>query len=433
MIDNQRTYKYFRYWWLLALAAIGLSALLAILLILSRTPLLQQWFDLNALFQTALVLHVDYSVLIWLLAFAASLWALQIRQERHENSLVDSIAFGMSLSGAVLLILTPLCVSAVPVMSNYIPVLQHPLFFTGLTAFAIGLMLAALRLIFLSRLNDMGSITLRASAIAFLLALWVFGISIVQYRNSENPAHHFEQMFWGGGHMLQFSYILLLQYGWLKLSNISENNNRLWLYASYLLFIPSIVGALIPLFYTPESDSYRELFTLLMRWGMLLILLPLILNINHLDLKNKNVLFALLLLLIGIVLGALIRADNVMVTAHYHATNGAITLTFMAFAYQLVEKFNASYISSVWSLIQLRLYAAAMLLYVGGMAWSGFLDIPRKSPVHIYGGMEQVAMGLMGLGGLVAIISTLLFFGICFVATRHTLFSNLPNGQCRES
>ena len=132
-----------RPWLLLAIGAIGLSALFAILLVVARTPLLQQLFGGADLFHTVLVLHVDFSVLIWLLAFGALIWSRAIRDF---HPVIDSFAFALVIAGALLISLSPLLTPPpLPVMSNYIPILHSPAFLTGLCAFAGGMGLYALR------------------------------------------------------------------------------------------------------------------------------------------------------------------------------------------------------------------------------------------------------------------------------------------------
>ncbi|HEY0720159.1 MAG TPA: hypothetical protein VGE50_02785, partial [Gammaproteobacteria bacterium] len=65
---------------------------------------------------------------------------------------------------------------------------------------------------------------------------------------------------------------------------------------------------------------------------------------------------------------------------------------------------------------QLRLYASGMALYVLGMATSGWLGVPRKSASVIDGGSAQLAMAVMGMGGLISVVATLLFVGLMFAA-----------------
>lgn len=63
-------------WLTLGVAALVASGLFAVLLVLSRTPHVQQIIPGTDFFHTALVAHVVLSVLIWLLAFAGMLWSL---------------------------------------------------------------------------------------------------------------------------------------------------------------------------------------------------------------------------------------------------------------------------------------------------------------------------------------------------------------------
>ncbi|MDO8705947.1 MAG: hypothetical protein Q7J84_13470, partial [Sulfuricaulis sp.] len=56
-------------WLLLGLAALLGSGIFSVLLVLARTPYVQNIFPWVDFFRTALVVHVDLSVLVWFLAF----------------------------------------------------------------------------------------------------------------------------------------------------------------------------------------------------------------------------------------------------------------------------------------------------------------------------------------------------------------------------
>ena len=61
--------------WLCVLALLG-AGVFSVLLVLSRTPFISEvipWIDF---FHSALVVHVDLSVLVWSLAFGGILWSL---------------------------------------------------------------------------------------------------------------------------------------------------------------------------------------------------------------------------------------------------------------------------------------------------------------------------------------------------------------------
>ena len=67
------------------------------------------------------------------------------------------------------------------------------------------------------------------------------------------------------------------------------------------------------------------------------------------------------------------------------------------------------------------LYAAGQLLHIVGLVWSGGYGVQRKvagAEQVLRSGGEIAGMGLMGLGGLVAIVGGLLFVVVVFGAMR---------------
>ena len=65
-----------RAWLGLGLLALIGAGLFSVLLVLSRTPGLNQWFDVAHFFRVALVVHVDLSVLVWFVALGGLLWSV---------------------------------------------------------------------------------------------------------------------------------------------------------------------------------------------------------------------------------------------------------------------------------------------------------------------------------------------------------------------
>src|SRR5690606_17167100 len=99
-----------------------------------------------------------------------------------------------------------------------------------------------------------------------------------------------------------------------------------------------------------ESALGRRGFTLLMQWGIFpavsLVLLACLRAVararreGRTRLSDPRVLgFAVSagLTALGFVLGALIRGSTTMVPAHYHASIGGVTASFMALTYVLLE------------------------------------------------------------------------------------------------
>ena len=64
-------------WLLLGLSALVIGGLFSLLIVLSRTPFFQEIIPWVNFFHTALVVHVNLTVLVWFLAFAGVFLELQ--------------------------------------------------------------------------------------------------------------------------------------------------------------------------------------------------------------------------------------------------------------------------------------------------------------------------------------------------------------------
>jgi len=400
-----------RPWLLLACFALGLSALLAILLVLSRAPHVQELFGLAPFFHTILVLHVNFAVLVWLLSFIGFIW---VNHTEEVYRRFHVFAFIIAVLGAVLMLCSPLVLDAKPIMSNYIPVIDSFLFFIGLCLFAFAISILAWP-IFRHRAWDV----LRLSAALWLVALMTFIVHFFWLNHSE-PQLFFESLFWGGGHVLQFVYVFILGVVW------RWNRTEHLVYfvgqkLSALLITVLVFGFM--LFLEPGQLESRQAYTFLMQAGMLLLLLPMLWwffkEYSRNTIKNMEIglVFSAVLIVLGVIIGLLIRDDSVIVTAHYHAMNAAITIAFMGLAYLFVQQYSRKLHALKWMRFQLQLYAMGMILYVLGMAGSGWLGVPRKSAVMLEdNSLERISMGIMGLGGALSIVATLVFVGLIFYA-----------------
>src|SRR5690606_25694490 len=132
-------------------------------------------------FHVALVVHVNLSVLIWFMSFACVLFTLA-----SEDSLmpVAKLSFYLALAGTLLLVISPFLGAGKPLMNNYIPTLQHPLFFIALLLFAAGVALRLVLNVLATRLKFSNStyadalrISIWMAVLVCLLALWALYVS----------------------------------------------------------------------------------------------------------------------------------------------------------------------------------------------------------------------------------------------------------------
>ncbi len=416
--------------WLGVMALIG-SGLLAVLLVLSRTPGIQDVFPLKDMFRAALVVHVDLSVAVWFMAFAAVIWCAV---GGSGLAWLGWSGFGLAALGTALMAVSPFFPGADPVLNNYIPVLEQPLFFASLWIFGAGVSLAVLRALlttwpqrFLAEPLRLGAFL---GAVAAFLSLAAFFWSWWMVPWVEGVIYY-EVLFWGGGHTLQFQHALLMVVAWLWMAAhlgcpsiaTARAVSFLFLVAAVPLLVVPAIYLLVPI----GSLPHVELFAKLMIWGHpymapLVILGALSLwglrGVPAAPAKSAFV-ASFVLFAVGGVLGYLIHGVNVVIPAHYHGSTVGVTLAFMGLAYVLLPTLGFGRADSPMAIWQPYVYGAGQLIHVLGLAWSGGYGVQRKvagADQFLTTLPQKVGMGMMGLGGLIAVIGGLMFVVVCLQA-----------------
>lgn len=447
-----------RRWFLLAVGSLLVAGLLALTLVIGRTPGLDRLVSDPLLFKRALVVHVDLSLVVWFYAFIAALFTLI--PARPPRPRVITLPPLLGVVGVVLLVVAAALPSAKPVLSNYVPVLDHPLFAAGLLTFGCALVLAIAgpRLLPSSeepsglRLFPSASIVgLRAAALCLLIAVQVFVATALATPDFLPTESRYEIVFWGGGHVLQLASEAAMVAVWIALLAPLLGRSPLSRAQANVVFGGLLLAALVaPLlcFYDPTSDAYRSGFTRLMRWGVfpfVLLALGLIVrsilrarangSLPHHFFKDRRFLaFAasVFLTLLGFVLGALIRGSNTMVPAHYHASIGAVTASFFGAAFILYKPLGlAAPRGRLFRLTRYQplVYGIGQSLFAIGFGLAGAHGMARKA----YGAeqvrrtfVESLGLGVMGLGGLVAVAAGILFLAITLSALRPVVVQPEP-------
>ena len=416
--------------WLGVMALIG-SGLLAVLLVLSRTPGIQDVFPLKDMFRAALVVHVDLSVAVWFMAFAAVIWSAV---GGSGLAWLGWNGFGLAALGTALMTVSPFFRGADPVLNNYIPVLEQPLFFASLWIFGAGVSLAVLRALLTTWPQRFPAEPLRLGAflgaVAAFLSLAAFFWSWWMVPWVEG-AIYYEVLFWGGGHTLQFQHALLMVVAWLwmaaHLSRPSIATARVVSVLFLVAAVPLLVVPAIYLLVPVGSLPHVELFAKLMIWGHpymapLVILGALSLwGLRGVPVAPAKSAFvaSFVLFAVGGVLGYLIHGVNVVIPAHYHGSTVGVTLAFMGLAYVLLPTLGFGRADSRMAIWQPYVYGAGQLIHVLGLAWSGGYGVQRKvagADQFLTTLPQKVGMGMMGLGGLIAVIGGLMFVVVCLQA-----------------
>ncbi len=436
---TESTKQVARLWLYLGLFSLVAAGLFSLLLVLSRTPFIQSIIPGINFFHIALVVHVDLSVLIWFLSFTASLWSLSTD---HTPPLTQRTALGLGMVGTCLIILSPFLGADQPIINNYVPVLNHPLFLAGLVLFSLGIVLVATHQCCegfrRGWTRTFSTPTLFApwlSSLVVLLAMTAVGHAWLMTETSLSDTFYYEVLFWGGGHILQFSHTLLMLTVWVWLiwgsyGKVRANNTTLaicMLITVAPLFALPWVYSVGPL----DSGESRYAFTQLMKWGGLASLPLGVLLVISLITKNRtastekpliNALIAsLVLFLAGGVIGFLIEGVNVVIPAHYHGSIVGVTLSFMGMAYFLFPRLGLNSVNVKWATRQPFIYGGGQLMHILGLAWSGGYGVQRKTAGAAQG-LERLpeilGMGMMGLGGLISIIGGIIFLLLAYGAIR---------------
>ena len=418
-------------WLGLALAALVGAGLFSILLVLSRAPYVKDVFPLADFFGVALVVHVDLSVLVWFAAFGGLLWSLYCTPRLLG---LAKAALALCAAGTLLMCAAPFLEPAPAVMSNYIPVLDGRLFLAGLLVFAAGGLLLVVRSMLCAprvgtRPDGAGALGfgLNAALVSAAVALLAFAWSWLALPGGLEGKAYYEVLFWGGGHVLQFTWTLLMFVAWLWLADAIGARIVLSPRLAILLFAIGLVSVfatpVIYLAYDVASVEHYRLQTWLMRVGGGLAIAPFAAAmlvalrtsncVSHEQKALRSALaWSLVLFGSGGLIGLAIDGSNVKIPAHYHGAIVGVTLAFMGLAYHLLPRLGFAPPRPRLARLQPALYGAGQLAHIIGLVWSGGYGVQRKvaGADQVLRGFEQIAaMGLMGLGGLAAVAGGLLF------------------------
>jgi heme/copper-type cytochrome/quinol oxidase subunit 1 len=132
------------------------------------------------------------------------------------------------------------------------------------------------------------------------------------------------------------------------------------------------------------------------------------------------------LTVLGFALGAAIRGSNTMVPAHYHASIGGVTAAFMTAAYLMLPAFGCARPTprlrraAAWQPV---VYGVGQMVFATGFGLAGVYGMSRKAYGAEQAGRglaESIGLGVMGVGGLLAVVGGILFLAIVAAIWRPT-------------
>lgn len=437
-------------WLVLSLIVLGTAGLFALPLAFGRAPGLSDlfpWFVAN--FHRFLVVHVDYSfVVFFLCVFAAianiTVYRLSGGQPRY--LILQYIAFrGSVVAIAGMFIPVFIMPQGEPVMSNYVPVIQNPMFYAALVILALAMGLQAL-MVLLNLLGrpsddvkthglgiDVLSLAGVAGAIFYVLALGQFLYAWALLDGAPLSHQLNEDLFWAGGHVLQFVNVALLVAAWYAVSATTLDrmpfNPMAAVAAILLLGLGALATPVITLVFEVFGGTWRQAFTDLQYVfapvGLLVAVPMMLAALATTDKPWKNPGFVVMLLSplvfgIGGVMGLFVDGQDTRTPAHYHGMIAGVTLAFIGLFYvvflPLIKRrihYPRLALASVW------LFGVSQALASSGLFLAGGHGAQRK-----VAGAEQgltafsakLGMGLNGGAGLLAIVGGALFVWVAITA-----------------
>lgn len=430
---DERTGTLLYGWLLLAISSLVFAGVFAFLIAMSRTPLIQDFFWIKDFFHKGLVGHVILAFVIWFLSFMGVLWIVSAGSIKNGDSRfkIGWIGLFSSSIGTFMIIISTLSGWGSPRLANYIPVLTHPVFYLGLFLFAAGIFLLLLDIlpnIFKGIKENGSSLIAYGMAIAgltVLIAFICFGLAYYFLPSPQIEGVNFELLFWGGGHILQFTNTISMVVVWIFLLHFTlgifplrEGLLRVLLWAYLLCVLPAPLYYFIYDISTPE---YKNSFTRLMEFGIGLptgiLIISIIVTIIAQRIRRgglpwtnpmfSSLALSVLVFTLGGIIALSIKGSNVKIPAHYHSVIGAVTLAFMGITYHLLPLIKREVYLKRLSTIQPYLYGLGVLVFSLGLFWAGSHGVPRKT----FGAAQNldtysklVGMGMMGLGGIIAIL-----------------------------
>lgn len=407
--------------------------IMAVALLALRSPLVSYHQDTAVIFGRFLVLHVTFSLWGWnlccLIGFAYQ-WI------NKTEGLEAKSPLALFMAGILLMVISALIGDGQPVLSNYLPVIDHATFFTGL---ALSGSVVTYQLLWLFRHyakeirnnpTDLTTVALFASLSSALFALLTIAFNFLSMGGGATEILPYEQIFWGGGHIMMCSllYVLVALCAYfvsqLKGEPIKSGRACLWVLLTLFLLIVCSAGITLGAF---GNELARPFFTHLMAFhtaslAPLFIVVLMRRNLHSSSIGSghqqyKSILVAIGLLIFGAFIGSFITSESLLVPAHYHAVTGAINLLFLLLVIQVFLPENADEYSNLrWQKMPI-VYGGGVFLLSLGLTIAGHVGIGRKTV-----GVDETGATLMGygglamaiVGGLIAILSVFLLVGKLF-------------------
>lgn len=440
-------------------------------------------------FYRMVTFHGMNMLIFWILFFEVAIlyFACTVPlNARLYSRKVAWVSFVMMLVGAAMTNVVILKGEADVMMTSYLPLVAHPLFYLGIILVAVGTLIAVFNFfatLFVAKRQrtyegSMPLVTYGAMAAGIIAVVTLLHGAIVMvptftYSMGWTPEPDpmwYRMIWWGLGHMSQQVNVCAMVAVWYLIAYLAVGAKPLnetvcrGAFVLYILFINlasahhllvdpgvsatwkiwntsyamylAVLASMIHAFTVPASVelAMREkgYNRGLLGWVMAL------------PWRNPAFSAAVLSLLIfgfvggitGVTLGTqqinIIAHNTLRIPGHFHATVvGGTTLAFMGLAYYVIPLiFRRDFVWRGLARVQPWLFAGGILMLSFGMSFAGSLGVARRvhdiEPAGIYGPAAHFFLGLLGVGGVTAFLALMLFVVLCVLTI---LFGKRTDGR----
>jgi cytochrome c oxidase subunit I len=432
-------------WAWLAVGALAVAGVFALLLALSRVPGMDKApFWPIGFFYKGLVIHVVFSLVIWLMgvfAFLVTAATQTVSSGSPRAAPLGRVGQGFALVAFPCLFAPAFLDATLPELTNYIPLIRHPAYDLGLLFLVAGVLAPVVRL-FINlpgRTRPLPALTLAMAigGFVYLMALLSFVIAGILLDRRGGLMVSRELLFWGGGHLMQFVYAIILLTNWriLALRSLGEKavGDAAFRTAVAIIGAMALAGPVFYAAFEPFSAAQHEAFRLL-QFGVglpaLILAVPLLSAARALgpparwpwrDPAFFTLAASLALFALGGLMGILITGSDTRTPAHYHAVITAVSVSsagmLLTFGF---DGLGLAPVSARATRALIGLYAGGQFVASIGMFVAGGYGAARKTPDGV-GSLDAIAAAGMAVHGIASIFTILGGAAFVVVAIRALL------------
>jgi cytochrome c oxidase subunit I len=467
-----------------------IGGIAAILLALTR------WQTVHLLptdwFYRVLTLHGFNMLIFWLLFLEVGILyfaCTSLLNARLFSRKIAWVSFGMMAVGAIMVNAIVLSGQADVLLTSYLPLLAHPLFYLGIILMAVGTLVGVFNFfatLYVAKRDKTfeGSVPLvvfGATAAAIIAVVTLLHGAIVMIPTflyslgliAEPDPMWYRMIWWGLGHQSQQVNVTAMVAIWYLLAYLTTGAKPLneavcrGAFVLYILFIN--LASAHHLLVDPGVGASWKIWNT--SYAMYLAVLASMIHgftvpaAVEVSMRGKGYVkgifgwltgapwrnpgfsaFILSLFIFGFIGGItgvtlgtqqinIIAHNTLRIPGHFHATVvGGTTLAFMGLAYYLVPLiFRRDFIGKGLARIQPWLFAGGITLMSFGMSFAGSMGVARRTwdieAAGVYGPEAHVMLGMLGIGGILAFLG-LLSFVLLVVGT--ILFGRSNEGRAME-